>query len=564
MIISRLRPRASDVDYDVIIVGAGHNGLTCACYLARAGLKVLVLERRSLVGGAAVTEEFHPGFRNSTASYTVSLLHPKVLRDLRLAEHGLTLIERPMQNFLPLPNGSALCAGPSLGDTIAAVQQHAPRDAERLPAFHAMLGHAAQALRGMLLETPPATLRGPRDLWSLLALGRSLRRLPIETQRSLHELFTRSAGDMLDGWFEWDALKALHGFDAIVGSFQSPYAPTSAYVLLHHAWGEVNGKPGVWGHAIGGMGAITQAMAREATRLGVHIVTEAPVAAILTEPAMKARPRFRRREAAQDTRHAARPAAACATGVRLADGRTFRAPLVAANVNPKLLFLNLVEREALPRDFRSRMERYRCESATFRMNVALAELPRFEVRPEPGAHLASGIIIAPSLAYLDRAWLDARDCGISRTPIIEMLVPSTLDPTLAPSGAHVASLFCQHFSYSLPGGRRWRDERERVADLIIETVDAYAPNFRRSIIGRLPLSPHDLEERFGLVGGDIFHGALGLDQLWAARPVLGYGDYRTPVAGLYLCGSGSHPGGGVTGLPGHNAAREILRHRNSL
>jgi phytoene dehydrogenase-like protein len=560
VIISRRRARASDIDYDAVIVGGGHNGLTCACYLARAGLKVLVLERRSLIGGAAVTEEFHPGFRNSTASYTVSLLHPKVLGDLKLAEHGLKIIERPMQNFLPLPDGRALCTGPALEDTLAAVQQHSPHDAERLPAFHAMLGHAADALRALILETPPAGLHSPRDLWSLLTLGRGLRRLPIDTHRALHELFTRSAGDVLDAWFEWDAVKALHGFDAVVGTFQSPYAPTSAYVLLHHAWGEVNGKRGLWGHAIGGMGAITQAMAREAERLGVRILTEAPVAAILTDPITRAA-----NAAAQQTGAAAsRSMRSRATGVRLVDGRVFRAPIIAANVNPKLLYLSLLEREVLPEDFRARIERYRCESATFRMNVALAEVPRFESRPKSGAHLASGIIIAPSLAYMERAYLDARASGVSRMPIIEMLVPSVIDPTLAPPGAHVASLFCQHFAYSLPEGRSWHDERERIADSIVETVDAHAPNFKRSIVGRLALSPLDLEERFGLIGGDIFHGALGLDQIWAARPVLGYGDYHTPVVGLYLCGSGAHPGGGVTAVPGHNAAREILRHRDRL
>lgn len=528
----------------MIIVGAGHNGLTCACYLARAGLKVLVLERRSIVGGAAVTEEFHPGFRNSTASYTVSLLHPKILRDLRLAEHGLKIVERPMQNFLPLPNGRALCAGPTLQDTLSAVQQHSPRDAERLPAFHAMLGRAAHTLRSLLLQTPPASLSAPRDLWTLLGVGNSLRRLPIETQRALHELLTRSAGDVLDAWFECDALKALHGFDAIVGAFQSPYTPTSAYVLLHHAWGEVNGKPGVWGHAIGGMGAITQAMAAEAARLGVRILTEAPVAAILTE-------------------HAPSTSGVRVTGVELADGQTFGTSVLAANVNPKLLFLELLEPGALPADFRARMERYRCESATFRMNVALSELPRFDSLPEPGAHHASGIIIASSLAYMERAYFDARSLGGSRAPIIEMLIPTTVDPTLAPPGAHVASLFCQYFPYSLPEGRSWHDERDRVADLIVDTVTQHAPNFAASILGRLALSPLDLEERFGLIGGDIFHGALGLDQLWAARPVLGYGNYRTPVAGLYLCGSGSHPGGGVTGVPGHNAAREMLRRRDA-
>lgn len=540
MIISRSHSRARGY-YDVIVVGAGHNGLTCACYLARAGLKVVVLERRAVVGGAAVTEEFHPGFRNSTASYTVSLLHPKILRDLKLADHGLTLVERPMQNFLPLADGTAFCAGPTLADTLTAVQQRSPADAERLPAFHAMLRRAVDYLRRLALATPPGGLHGPRDLWTLLTLGRQLRRLPIETQRDLHEILTRSAGDLLDGWFESDALKALLGFDAVVGAFQSPYTPGSAYGMLHHAIGEVNGKTGQWGHAVGGMGSITQAMAREATRLGVEIRTEAPVAAVTTQSARAGRIRV--------------------TGVQLAGGSALHASIVAANVTPKRLFLELIDRDVLPADFTRRIERYRSESATLRMNVALSELPRFEALPNPGPHLASGILIAPSLGYMDRAYLDARDSGWSRAPIIELLIPSTLDATLAPRGAHVASLFCQHFRYDLPDGRTWREERERAAAAVIDAVTDRAPNFRQSILGTLILSPADLEERFGLTRGDIFHGALGLDQLWAARPVLGHGHYRTPVAGLYLCGSGSHPGGGVSGLPGHNAAREVLRDR---
>ncbi len=522
-------------------MGAGHNGLTCACYLARAGLKVAVLERRSIVGGAAVTEEFHPGFRNSTASYTVSLLHPRVMRDLRLAEHGLTLIERPLQNFLPLPDGRALSVGPTLADTLAAVKQHCPRDAERLPAFHAMLERVVRYLRGLVVEIPPASLHRARDLLGLLSLGRELRRLPLATQRDIHALFTRSAGDVLDGWFECDALKALHGFDAIVGSFQSPYAPASAYGMLHHAFGEVNGKRGLWGHALGGMGSITQAMAREALRLGVHIRTDAPVAAILTDSGRGKRVH--------------------ASGVRLEDGSTLAAQIIAANVDPRLLYLRLLDEHAIPADFRARIEQYRCESATFRMNVALAELPRFEALPEAGAHHGAGIIFGPSLGYFERAYFDARSSGWSREPIIEMLIPSTLDPTLAPPGAHVASLFCQHFAYALPHGRSWRDERACAAERIIDTVTRYAPNFKRSILGVLILSPADLEERFALTGGDIFHGALSLDQLWAARPVLGAGNYRAPVAGLYHCGSGAHPGGGVTGLPGYNAARAVLRDR---
>jgi len=303
--------------------------------------------------------------------------------------------------------------------------------------------------------------------------------------------------------------------------------------LLHHAFGEVNGKTGVWGHAVGGMGAITQAMAREAERLGVHIELEAPVRRVVTEGGR-------------------------AIGIELHDGRVHKARRVVANIGPKLLFLKLVERDVLPADFLAHMEGFRCGSAVFRMNVALSELPRFGNRPT-GDHLASGIIIGPSLGYMDRAFADARLNGMSREPVIEMLIPSLLDDSLAPPGAHVASLFCQHFDYNLPDGRSWHEARDEAADLIIDTVTRHAPNFRASVLGHLALSPLDLEERFGLTGGDIFHGALGLDQLWAARPALGYGDYRTPLKGLFLCGSGAHPGGGVTGAPGHNAAREILR-----
>jgi len=531
--------------YDVAIIGAGHNGLTCACYLARSGLRVGVFERRSIPGGAAVTEEFHPGFRNSTASYTVSLLHPKIIRDLRLKEHGLRIIERPMQNFLPLGTGTTarnFCVGPTGADTRAALGAFSPRDASRLADYQRMLDGVVAFLRGLLLRTPPANLRRARDLLGLIGIGNAYRKLPVSAQHAVHELFTRSAGDLLDGWFESDAIKALLGFDAIVGAFQSPYAAGSGYVLLHHAFGEVNGKSGAWGHAIGGMGAITQAMVREALRLGVEIHLDAGVAQVLAGRSGGA-PRV--------------------SGLLLQDGRQISAGRVAANINPKLLFTRLVEAALLPDEFLARIERYRCESATFRMNVALSGLPHFNGMPASGPHLGAGIIMAPSLPYMDQAYLSARATGMSRSPIIEMLIPSTIDDSLAPPGAHVASLFCQHFRYRLPDGRRWQDERDTAAQHIIDAVSAYAPNFRASILGMAALSPLDLEERFGLVGGDIFHGALGLDQIWAARPLLGSGDYRTPLRGLYLCGSGAHPGGGVTALPGHNAAREIIRDRRS-
>lgn len=522
---------------DVIIIGAGHNGLTCACYLARAGMRVRVLERRDIVGGTAVTEEFHPGFRNSTASYTVSLLNPTVIRDLRLHEHGLRIVERPVSNFLPLEDGDCLQMGPDAETTRAAVARFSLRDAERLPAFEAMLEGAATLLRELVLKTPPNVGGGLADWLHALRDGRIMRRMNQESRRDLLALFTRSARDILDQWFESEPVKAVLGFDSIVGNYASPETPGSAYVLLHHVFGEVNGKRGAWGHAIGGMGAITQAMAAEARHLGVAIETGAAVD----------------RVEVRDGR---------VRGVSLNDGRFLPARRVAANVGPRLLYRELVDEADLPADFRRRMDGYRCASGTFRMNVALSELPRFTARPEPGPHLGSGIVMAPSLAYMDRAYRDARDTGIARRPVVEMLIPSTLDDSLAPPGQHVASLFCQHFAPEGPPGEGWSDAtRERAARAVIDTVTEFAPNFADSILGQLALSPADLEARFGLVGGDIFHGALQLDQLYSARPLLGYGDYRGPLRGLYHCGAGAHPGGGVTGAPGHNAAREILRDR---
>ena len=523
-----------------LVIGAGHNGLVCAFYLARAGFAVTVLERRGVVGGAAVTEEFHPGFRNSVASYTVSLLAPRVIADMGLHERGLRILERPISNFLPLDDGRYLKLGGGLARTQAEFAKFSARDAQRLPAYYDMLDGIGDLLRELSLQTPP-------DLGALLRSGtRGLRqarlfgKLSLEQRRDLLDLFSQSAADFLGGWFEAEPVQAAFAFDSVVGNPASPWTPGSAYVLLHHTFGGVNGKKGQWGHAVGGMGAITQAMAQACRDAGVTIELEAPVERLLVDGG-----RVR--------------------GVRLVGGGERLAGVVAANVNPKLLFGQLVAPQDLPAAFRTRMERYRCESATFRMNVALSELPRFTSLPEPGEHLSSGIVMAPSMAYMDRAWRDAFEQGWSRAPIVEMLIPSTVDDSLAPQGAHVASLFCQHFRYALPGGRSWDDAaREEAADLVIDTVERFAPGFKRSVLGRTALSPLDLERRFGLVGGDIMHGQMALDQLWAARPMLGHGDYRTPLKGLYLCGAGSHPGGGVTGMPGHNAAREIGRDTNRL
>jgi phytoene dehydrogenase-like protein len=525
--------------HDVVVIGGGHNGLVCSAYLAMAGLKVLVLEQRPVVGGAAVTEEFSPGFSNSVAAYTVSLLNPKVIRDLELAAHGLRIVERPIANFLPLDDGRFLKVG---GDrTKSEIAKFSTRDADRLDDYQKRLEAVAEVLRTVVLETPPNVVAGApftaiAELFKLGKTANRVRSLGLELQRDLLDLFTASAGDFLDGWFESEPIKAAFGFDGIVGNYASPYASGSAYVLLHHCFGEVNGRKGVWGHAIGGMGAITQAMAKAASGHGVEIRLSTPVRRVLVENNRT-------------------------VGVETQDGETIRAMAVAAAINPKLLYLHLIDLPALPDAFRQRMQMWRCGSGTFRMNVALAELPDFSALPGRvcAEHHASGIIIAPSLAYMEQAYFDARSLGWSRRPIVELVIPSTLDDTLAPSGQHVASLFCQHVAPELPDGASWDDHRETVADLMIETVDRYAPNFRRSVLARQILSPLDLERTFGLVGGDIFHGALDLRQLFSARPMLGHADYRGPIQGLYLCASGAHPGGGVTGAPGHNAAREILR-----
>lgn len=527
---------------DVVIIGAGHNGLTCAAYLAMAGLRVKVVERRKAVGGAAVTEEFHPGFRNSVAAYTVSLLNPQIVADLKLANHGLRIVERRAQNFLPAPDGSYLLTGE--GRTHQSVSKLSERDAVTIDAFSRELEAIADVLRQFVLRAPPNIVEGfgigaIREAFNAIGTAGILRKLSLEQQRNLLDLFTRSAGEMLDERFENDLVKALFGFDAIVGNYASPYAAGSAYVMLHHAFGEVNGKKGVWGHAIGGMGAITLAMARAARGHGAEIETEAGVREVIVEGGR-------------------------AAGVILDNGEAIRAKYVVSGVNPKLLYTRLVPSGALAPEFLERISRWRNGSGTFRMNVALKALPSFTALPGAGDHLTAGIILAPSLGYMDRAWQDARAYGWSREPVVEVLIPSTLDDSLAPEGQHVASLFCQHVAPELPDGKSWDDHRDEVADLMIATVDKFAPGFGTSVIGRQVLSPLDLERQFGLLGGDIFHGALTLNQLFSARPMLGHADYRGPLKGLYHCGSGAHPGGGVTGAPGHNAARTILGDHRAL
>lgn len=523
--------------YDAAILGGGHNGLVCAAYIARAGLSVAVLEKNAALGGAALTEEFAPGFRNSVAAYTVSLLDPAVIRDLDLARHGLEIIERPQANFWPIDARRSLLLPWDIAGRQQAIAAFSDRDAERLPAYEAALRRAAAVLRGLAKATPPNAGGGVIELMRAAWLSRGLARLPVEDKRLVTDLMTKSAADFLGLWFESDVVKAAFAFDGIVGAYAAPSTPGTAYVLLHHCWGEVNGKPGVWGHARGGMGAISEAIAASARSHGAVTRANCEVREVLV----------------RDGR---------AAGLVLTSGETVAARAVAANVPPKLLFRSLVPRGVIDDGLHDRFVAMKSGSGTFRMNVALSELPDFLCRPgrdEP--HHRSGIVIGPSLDYMERAYMDARLSGWSEKPLIELVVPSTLDDSLAPPGKHVASLFVQHVAPHLPAGRSWENahEKEAFADLVVDTVAGHAPNFRSSILARQVLSPLDLERRFGLVDGDIFHGQLSLDQLFSARPLVGFADYRMPLPGLYLCGSGAHPGGGVTGLPGHNAAREIMR-----
>jgi phytoene dehydrogenase-like protein len=520
-------------DIDAIIVGAGHNGLTCAAYLGMAGLRVRIFERRDVVGGACVTEEFHPGFRNSTAAYTVGLLQPKIIRDLKLYEYGLRFVERRAQNFLPLPDGRYLLTGQ--GRTEHEIAKFSAKDAARYPAFQAQIQRVVDVLRALALTAPP-NLTGDlrvvvREFSKFATIGKSL--WQARSFRTALQLLRQSAGAILDSWFESDPIKAVLGFDAVVGNLASPYTAGSAYLLLHHVLGELDGKSGVWGYAIGGMGAITQAMAGVAVKHGAHIDVCSEIREIIVE---------------NDR----------AVGVVLKNRTSVRARAVIANVNPQFLFQRLLPREVVPQAVAARMKAWKAGSGSFRMNLALAKLPDFTALPGPGDHHTAGIILAPSLSFMEQAYRDCIDHGWSRSPIVELVIPSTLDDSLAPPGAHVAALFCQHVSPQFADGSTWDQHREAVADLMIDTVEAYAPGFKASVIAKQSLSPLDLERIFGLPNGDIFHGAMTLDQLFSARPIQGFAAYRMPIAGLYLCGAGAHPGGGVTGAPGHNAAQAVI------
>ncbi len=520
--------------YDVVIIGAGHNGLTCAAYLAKSGFRVKVVERRGIIGGATLTEEFHPGFRNSVYSYAISLLNPGVIRDLELHRHGLEILERPA-GTISLLDGDRLLLPRDEQRACKEIARFSSADAAAYPEFERRIAEVAVALRGLAEQPPPNLDGGWRDVLPALRAANVLRHLDGQQRTHVAELMTRSLGDYLDMWFESDALKGILGLEGVIGNFADPYQAGTAYVLLHHAFGEVNGKTGAWGIARGGMGAVSSALAGAARLHGASIETDAGVAEVIV--------------------HNGR-----ATGVQLENGTRIPARAVAANVHPQTLLLKMMDPDLLEADDRRRIEHYRSHSATFRMNVALSELPRFDAVPDAGKEaLSAAIEVCPSLPYMQQAYADARSLGWARRPIISMYIPTTQDDTLAPPGCHVASLFCQHFVRHLPGDEDWDSRKDDAAACIIDAVAAHSSNFKSALVGMQIKSPLDIERDLGMVGGDIFHGALHLDQLFSLRPFAGHADHRMPVAGLYLCGSGAHPGGGVTGLPGRNAAQVILK-----
>jgi phytoene dehydrogenase-like protein len=519
---------------DAIIIGGGHNGLVCANYLAMAGKKVKIFESRGIIGGAAVTEEFHPGFRNSVASYTVSLLNPKVISDLELNKYGLQIVHRKVNNFWPHKNGNCLAFLLDDNELRKEISQFSIEDSKALDRYFRDINMVADLIREFLLETPPNVGSGIKEIFKTIKFGNRLRKLSIEDQRIVMDIFTKSVSDFLNNYFENQYVKGAFAFDGIVGNYASSETPGSAYVLMHHAFGEVNGVRGVWGHAIGGMGSITDAMSKSAAAKDVEIVLGTSVKRVIIKNNK-------------------------ACGVLLDNGDMEEAKIIVSNLNPSLLYNQLIGEGEVPLDFSRRMKNYKNGSGTFRMNVALDKLPEFtclnnQLRTNLD-YLTGGIIIAPTCEYIDKAYLDSKLNGWSKEPIVEMLIPTTLDKTLAPEGKHVASLFCQQFDPDVD----WDSNREEVADLIIDTVEIYAPGFKDSILGKQIFSPLDLERVFGLVKGDIMHGNMSLDQIFSARPMIGYGNYRSPIKNLYLCGAGTHPGGGVTGAPGHNAAYEILK-----
>jgi phytoene dehydrogenase-like protein len=519
--------------YDAIVVGGGHNGLVNAAYLARAGRKVLVLERRHVLGGAAVTEEVFPGFRFSVCSYVVSLLRPEIIRELDLPRHGLEIL--PLDGtFTPMPNGDHLWRMNDHARTRREIYRHSPVDAEAYDEYAKAMVDMARFVKPILSMVPPdpfkADLPGYNRMYGLL---RRFQKLPRRDQHNLIQLMTTSAVDLLDRWFETDVLKATMSASGIIGTFLGVRSPGTAYVLLHHYMGEIDGAFRSWGFARGGTGAISESIAGAAREAGVEIRTEAPIERIKVK----------------DGR---------ATGVVLKGGDEIDAGIVVSSLDPHQTFLRLMEPKALPDDFMADVKRYKLRGSSGKVNLALDGLPDFKCLPGPGAHLRGAISISPGVEYMERAYDDAKYGDFSRRPYMDMVIPTLTDPSVAPPGKHVMSCFVQYAPYKLREGT-WDEKREAFGDTVVDTIAEYAPNIKKLILHRQVLTPLDLEREWGLTEGNIFQGELSLEQLFFLRPVPGWARYRTPVRGLYMCGSATHPGGGIMGAPGRIAALEILK-----
>ncbi|HTD44198.1 MAG TPA: NAD(P)/FAD-dependent oxidoreductase [Bryobacteraceae bacterium] len=523
--------------YNAIVIGAGHNGLVTAAYLAGAGLRVLVLETRELVGGCAVTEEIWPGYRVSTAAYLSSLLQEKVVRDLRLEHFGYRVDAKDPAFFSPFPDGRHLFMWQDRAKTLAEIAKFSKPDAETFPRYEDHLEKLAVVAESLLLTTPPDfPPRGVADFIEYLKLAGRLRGLSRGEMVGLVKVFTQSAADFLDEWFEAEEVKVTLATDGVIGANGGPRSPGTAYILLHHCMGGVGGHRGLWGFVRGGMGAVSNAIADSAQSRGAVIRTSATVAKIL----------------ARDGR---------VRGVALTSGEEIAAPIIASNLDPKRTFLQLLDAADLDSDFLDGIRKFRSEGTSLKMNLALSGLPEFAAfAGAPGPQHRATMHICPSIEYVERAWDDAKYGRPSRSPLIEMTIPTMYDPSLAPEGCHIMGIFLQYAPYTLKESD-WDAEREPYADRILDVIEEYCPNIRRIVVERQTLTPLDLERRFGLTGGNIFHGEMSLDQMFVLRPLAGWARYRTPIKGLYLCGAGAHPGGGVMGAAGHNAAREILKDR---